>query len=86
MLLFAGWYDFFCSETLHDYQDLSKLSDDCRLVVGPYTHWDIMSMQPKLFRSIFDFFDKHLLKDKCAKNLDNVEVFSMGDGWEVARV
>jgi putative CocE/NonD family hydrolase len=79
VLLFAGWYDFFCTETLHDYQDLSKISDDCRLVVGPYTHWCIMSMQPKLFRSLFDFFDKHLLKDGSAKDLANVEAFCMGN-------
>ena len=83
VLVFAGWSDFFCAEQLHDYQDLSRLSDECRLVVGPFTHWCIMSMQPKLFRSLFDFFDLHLLKDPAAKRLAPVEVFEMGHdmGW-----
>jgi len=81
--VFGGWNDFFCCEQLHDYQELCKLSKDCRLVVGPFTHWCIMSMQPKLFRSLFDFFDRHLRKDACAKNLAPVQVFTMGHdmGW-----
>ena len=34
VLLLGGWYDFFCAEQLFDYQDLSQLSNDCRLVVS----------------------------------------------------
>lgn len=80
VLLFAGWYDFFCSEQLHDFQELCRRSDDCRLVVGPYTHWHVLAMQPKLHRSLFDFFDRHLLKEPGVKSLAPVDVFSMGDG------
>jgi putative CocE/NonD family hydrolase len=83
VLLLGGWYDFFCAEQLHDYQDLSQLSNKCHLVVGPFTHWCIMAMQPKMFRSLFDFFDFHLMEDPCAKRLPPVEVFEMGHemGW-----
>jgi len=83
VLLFCGWYDFFCSEQLHDYKDLCKKSKDCRIVIGPYSHWSVLSMQPKLFRSLFDFFDLHLLKDSFVKTIAPVQVYSMGHamGW-----
>jgi len=83
VLLLGGWYDFFCAEQLFDYQDLRQLSNDCRLVVGPFTHWCVFAMQPKLFRSLFDFFDLHLLNDPCAKKLPPVEAFELGheNGW-----
>jgi len=41
-------------------------------------------MQPKMFRSLIDFFDRHLLNDHTSKDLSPVEVFSMGHdmGWQ----
>jgi len=40
-------------------------------------------MQPKLFRSLFDFFDLHLLKEPGAKALPPVQLFRLGDDtWE----
>jgi len=41
-------------------------------------------MQPKLFRSLFDFFDRHLLKEPEAKALPPVQLYQLGDktGWE----
>lgn len=82
--LFCGWYDFFNAEScMHDWKAMRRLNDDCRMVIGPYTHWDIQTMQPKQWRSMLDFFDKHLLKDKAARELPPIDAFAMGHemGW-----
>ena len=48
-------------------------------MVGPYTHWHVIAMEPKMFRSLFDFFDRHLLGDE-GKTLPPVQVYQLGDG------
>ncbi|KAL9188319.1 hypothetical protein ACHAXT_006697 [Thalassiosira profunda] len=79
VLLFCGWYDFFNVEMMHDYRAVRKLNPDCRMVVGPYTHWHIASMDPKLWRSLLDFFDRQLLQDATARELPAVNAFAMGE-------
>ncbi len=84
VLLFCGWYDFFNAESCtHDWKAMKKLNDDCRMVIGPYTHWHVQAMQPKLWRSLLDFFDRHLLGDPAARELPSVDAFAMGHdmGW-----
>jgi len=82
VLIFGGWYAFFSPEQLQDFQNLQTISDDCHLVVGPYSHWHIISMQPKLFQSLFDFFDLHLQQKMTTKVLQKVDVFTIGHNEE----
>ena len=84
VLLFCGWYDFFNAEMMHDWQAVRKVNQDCRMVIGPYTHWNVQSMQPKLWRSLLNFFDRHLQHDLTARDLPEVDAFAMGHemGWK----
>mmetsp|Transcript_33586 Transcript_33586/g.61833 ORF Transcript_33586/g.61833 Transcript_33586/m.61833 type:complete len:709 (-) Transcript_33586:83-2209(-) len=84
VLLFCGWYDFFSAEScMYDWKAMRKLNEDCRMVIGPYTHWHVQAMQPKLWRTLLDFFDRHLLGDAAARELPSVDAFAMGHdmGW-----
>ena len=59
-LLIGGWYDFFCPEQTHDFRNLQRVSPESRLIVGPWTHWHVLAMAPKMHRSMLRFFDRHL--------------------------
>ena len=60
MLLISGWYDFFCPEQIQDFLNLQRVSPETRLIVGPWTHWHVLAMAPKMHRSLLQFFDRHL--------------------------
>ena len=76
VLLVAGWYDFFMPEQLRDFAALRRLSPQSRLVVGPWTHWHVLAMAPRMHQNLLAFFDAHLKGNPAARPLP------VASGWQ----
>lgn len=74
----AGWYDFFLSDQLADYDTLQAEGKRPYLTVGPWTHAQSPSLKTG-FKESFAWYDAHLKDNPTALRSSPVRVYVMGN-------
>jgi putative CocE/NonD family hydrolase len=72
----SGWYDCFFRAALQDIEDLTTSHSCYRLIVGPWTHWDLSQFSTGIEEAL-SFFKVHL-KGQDEGLSPRVRVFVMG--------
>lgn len=78
----TGWYDFFLENTLDDYMRATARQPRCRLTIGPFSHWGVISIDAQriVMRAMLSHFDEHLKGGGERQGGLPVRVAMLGDG------
>jgi putative CocE/NonD family hydrolase len=75
---FAGWYDIFIRASLIDIDYLQSTDVPSRIVIGPWTHWDIYDQYKVVYPEVFDWFD-YFLQNKPSSLPKKARIFVLGE-------
>lgn len=73
----AGWYDFFLTQQLRDFEQLQSAGRACRLTVGPWSHGQRSSLAA-IFSDQVGWLEAHLMGDATAALQSPVRIFLQG--------